>query len=109
MTSANNHLQNMSSRSSMSHDNSEQQQTDDTMPLNKIKKPILARTVLWFVTFFGFAVDHMIRININIGIVDMIIPDNNFPNVSNSTHVRRSFERAIMDELLVSYKFLYSD
>ena len=31
-----------------------------------------ARTVLWYMTFFGFAVNYIIRINANIAIVDMI-------------------------------------
>ena len=33
---------------------------------------IKARTVLWYLTFIGFAMNYMIRININIAIVDMI-------------------------------------
>lgn len=33
---------------------------------------IKARTVLWYLTFVGFAMNYMIRININIAIVDMI-------------------------------------
>lgn len=33
---------------------------------------IKARTVLWYMTFFGFAVNYVIRINANIAIVDMI-------------------------------------
>lgn len=33
---------------------------------------IQARTVLWYLTFVGFAVNYMLRININITIVDMI-------------------------------------
>ncbi|XP_055382266.1 sialin [Condylostylus longicornis] len=31
-----------------------------------------ARTVLWYLTFFGFAVNYMIRINLNITIVEMV-------------------------------------
>lgn len=33
---------------------------------------VKARTVLWYLTFFGFAINYMIRINVNIAIVDMI-------------------------------------
>lgn len=33
---------------------------------------VKARTVLWYLTFVGFAMNYMIRININIAIVDMI-------------------------------------
>lgn len=33
---------------------------------------VRARSVLWYLTFIGFAMNYMIRININIAIVDMI-------------------------------------
>jgi hypothetical protein len=33
---------------------------------------VKARSVLWYLTFIGFAMNYMIRININIAIVDMI-------------------------------------
>lgn len=33
-----------------------------------------ARGVLWYLVFFGFAVNYMIRINLNIAIVAMIQP-----------------------------------
>lgn len=33
---------------------------------------VKARSVLWYLTFFGFAMNYMIRININIAIVAMI-------------------------------------
>lgn len=36
------------------------------------KVGVKARTVLWYLTFVGFAMNYMIRININIAIVDMI-------------------------------------
>jgi hypothetical protein len=36
---------------------------------------IKARSVLWYLTFVGFAMNYMIRININIAIVDMISSD----------------------------------
>lgn len=34
--------------------------------------PVEARTVLWYMTFIGFIVNYMLRINLNITIVDMI-------------------------------------
>lgn len=33
---------------------------------------IKTRTVLWFLTFLGFAINYMIRITVNIAIIDMI-------------------------------------
>ena len=33
---------------------------------------IKARSVLWYLTFFGFAINYIIRINASIAIVDMI-------------------------------------
>lgn len=35
------------------------------------KNSTSARTVLWYLVFFGFAINYMIRINLNIAIVDM--------------------------------------
>lgn len=35
--------------------------------------PVEARTVLWYMTFMGFIVNYMLRINLNITIVDMIV------------------------------------
>ncbi|KAI8123658.1 hypothetical protein FF38_12474 [Lucilia cuprina] len=34
---------------------------------------VQARTVLWYLTFVGFAVNYMIRINLNITIVEMVV------------------------------------
>ncbi|XP_055594680.1 sialin [Uranotaenia lowii] len=40
-----------------------------------VKEPkVLARTVLWYLVFVGFAVNYMIRINMNITIVTMVKP-----------------------------------
>jgi hypothetical protein len=39
------------------------------------KVGIRARSILWYLTFIGFAMNYMIRININIAIVDMISPE----------------------------------
>lgn len=35
---------------------------------------ISCRSVLWYLAFVGFAINYMIRINMNIAIVDMILP-----------------------------------
>ncbi|XP_061393381.1 sialin-like, partial [Musca vetustissima] len=35
-----------------------------------------ARTVLWYLVFFGFALNYMIRINLNIAIVEMVVQAN---------------------------------
>lgn len=42
------------------------------------KEYITTRGVLWYLVFFGFAVNYMLRINLNIAIVSMIKvrPDN---------------------------------
>jgi len=44
-----------------------------------------ARSVLWYLTFFGFAINYIIRINASIAIVDMI--DVNYKSASNKTIV----------------------
>lgn len=36
---------------------------------------VKARSVLWYLSFIGFAMNYMIRINVNIAIVDMIAPE----------------------------------
>lgn len=46
---------------------------------------IKQRTILWYLVFAGFSVNYMIRININISIVDMI--DENFRKITNNTLV----------------------
>lgn len=47
-----------------------------------------ARTVLWFLTFAGFAINYMIRINMNITIVDMILPATKTILINNKTTTR---------------------
>ena len=42
-----------------------------------------SRSILWYLVFVGFSVNYMIRININIAIVDMI--DTNFKKSTNNT------------------------
>lgn len=39
---------------------------------NNLTSTIKSRTVLWYLVFVGFAINYMIRINMNITIVDMI-------------------------------------
>lgn len=36
------------------------------------KQSINARTVLWYFSFFGFAINYMLRVNINIAITEMV-------------------------------------
>ncbi|KAM8711619.1 hypothetical protein ACLKA7_012174 [Drosophila subpalustris] len=46
-----------------------------------------ARTVLWYMTFIGFIVNYMLRINLNITIVDMIVtPATNLTNATLATN-----------------------
>lgn len=40
------------------------------------KKTINARTVLWYLSFFGFAINYMLRVNINIAITEMTVKQN---------------------------------
>lgn len=47
-----------------------------------------ARTVLWILTFIGFAINYMIRINMNITIVDMILPAAKTVLINNKTTTR---------------------
>lgn len=44
---------------------------------------IKQRTILWYLVFIGFSVNYMIRINVNISIVDMI--DENYRKVTNNS------------------------
>lgn len=56
---------------------------------------VKARTVLWYMTFFGFAVNYIIRINANIAIVDMI--DLNYKKSSNENQTIVASECFISD------------
>lgn len=81
------------------------------LPINSSKrKPINARSILWYMVFLGFAVDYMIRININITIVDMIIPDE--PSIRNDTSSvekqRISLERSFLELLKVNNIVVYN-
>lgn len=98
-------------------------QTDDV----KVKQ----RTILWFLVFTGFSINYMIRINVNIALIDMLDSvykkPSNTPNVSiecvdttndvytNDTenlnndlieneHTRLSLERRLLDFLSVIEK-----
>lgn len=44
------------------------------------KKSINARTVLWYLSFFGFATNYMLRVTINIGITEMNAMEKNVSN-----------------------------
>nr|XP_018909283.1 PREDICTED: sialin-like [Bemisia tabaci] len=56
---------------------------------------VLARTTLWYIAFCGFAVNYMIRLNINIAIVGMVRPKRqsievtNFAQVGNATDTQQ--------------------
>lgn len=52
---------------------------------------IQARTVLWYLAFVGFAVNYMMRININITIVDMIRAS---PSSAKSANITKCFTSA---------------
>lgn len=54
---------------------------------------IEARTVLWLLTFVGFAVNYMLRININITIVDMIRAGSG--SSKNSANITKCFSSVI--------------
>nr|CAD7590884.1 unnamed protein product [Timema genevievae] len=49
-----------------------------------------ARDVLWYVVFFGFAINYMVRININIAIVSMVRPRRAEPS-NTMVHVSECF------------------
>lgn len=53
-----------------------------------------ARTVLWYMTFFGFAINYIIRINASIALVDMI--DTTYKKDTNKTVV--TSECIVIDE-----------
>jgi Major Facilitator Superfamily len=48
---------------------------------------VKARSVLWYLTFFGFAINYIIRINVSIAIVDMIDVNYKRSRPSNETVV----------------------
>lgn len=52
--------------------------------LNQLKKTkrMKSRTVLWWLVFVGFAINYMIRINLNITIVDMVSQKKSLSNSS---------------------------
>lgn len=63
--------------------------------INEDKVGIKARSVLWYLTFVGFAMNYMIRININITIVDMISPEYKSNAVSSSECVSSNFNSTL--------------
>lgn len=44
----------------------------DTMPVPKLQ--LSCRDVLWYLVFCGFAINYMLRINLNLTIVTMVVP-----------------------------------
>ncbi|EDW85863.1 uncharacterized protein Dwil_GK23292 [Drosophila willistoni] len=77
---------------------------------------VKARTVLWYMAFFGFIVNYMLRINLNITIVDMLaekgkttpVANLSLASSSNATDFvrpeRLSLERGILDWAHISYE-----
>ncbi|EDV36790.1 uncharacterized protein Dana_GF11776 [Drosophila ananassae] len=59
---------------------------------------VSARTVLWYMTFMGFIVNYMIRINLNITIVDMIV-GHGADTAGNSTALANSSALAALPEI----------
>lgn len=60
---------------------------------------VKARTILWYLTFFGFAINFMVRVNVNIAIVNMISDDFKSAKEVNSLREQRN---ATIDELSIS-------
>lgn len=58
---------------------------------------VKARTVLWYMVFFGFAVNYIVRINANIAIVDMI--DLNYKRSSSENDTKISTSECIATEV----------
>ncbi|XP_037717338.1 sialin [Drosophila subpulchrella] len=59
-----------------------------------------ARTVLWYMSFLGFIVNYMLRINLNITIVDMIAGKGEIPsNVTLNSSIANSTDLAALPEL----------
>lgn len=57
---------------------------------------IKQRSILWYLVFVGFSVNYMIRINVNISIVDMI--DQSFRKVTNNTLIESEcIDRSLMN------------
>ncbi len=51
-------------------------------------KCIKSRTVLWWLVFVGFAINYMIRINLNITIVDMVMQKRSYSSNSSTVFVK---------------------
>lgn len=58
---------------------------------------VKARSVLWYLTFFGFAINYIVRINASIAIVDMI--DVNYKKTSTTNRT------VVTSECLVGINF----
>lgn len=63
------------------------------------------RTILWYLIFTGIVIDSMIRVNLNIAIIDMILPS----KISNITMDRSTFslERKFLDHFQVIFFFFH--
>ncbi|XP_054740258.1 sialin [Anastrepha obliqua] len=63
-----------------------------------------ARTVLWYLAFIGFAVNYMIRINLNITIVEMIATNTKLVH----TQTPPPFPANLTQDILVNSSYLHS-
>lgn len=61
---------------------------------------VKARTILWYMTFFGFAINYIIRINASIALVDMIDTTYKKDSSKNSTIV--TSECIIIDDSFIN-------
>lgn len=67
---------------------------------------IRARTVLWYLVFCGFAINHMMRITVNIAIVEMIKPKeatNKSAHVSECFTMTKNSETRINNSIFTKY------
>lgn len=62
------------------------------------KQTVNCRTVLWFLTFFGFMINYMFRININIAIVEMVATR----KVSSVSHVSECIVESMVNSTILS-------
>lgn len=64
---------------------------------------VQARTVLWYLVFIGFAVNYMIRINLNITIVEMITTKRAATPVLKITRAANENNGTATNQLLTHY------
>ena len=65
---------------------------------------IKARSVLWYLAFFGFAINYIVRINANIAIVEMVDknikkPSGNKTIITSECIIEQNFTEIMDDEI----------